>query len=228
MCRTRLSIAALLRCEPNCRLTQYFPALVGRQGRRSVATVLQRFAGPSNRPLPPQWRCKQRLRLRAQNYISAQIDNQQSLICGLVGKVAEQERAVAKHRAVEPAVVSRLQGRFFPPQPKQVLVQAVGSGVPLTIGEIKSTALERCWIRRIGNGRFACRDAGELRQEFPPAGVNLLGQIGVMVGKKLEGRCGGKLLPLKEQRRTRTEQEQSGEGTVAAGTCSLVGPQPVQ
>src|SRR4051812_38602694 len=95
--------------------------------------------------------------------------------------------------------------------------------VSFALGPIELAALERAWVRRIGDMRRALGrgDAWELRHLFHPSLANQLREVGVVIRKKVKRLRRREVLALKEHRRVGKKQKQRRERAISSGTGFL-------
>src|ERR687887_2809450 len=130
------------------------------------------------------------------------------------------ERAVREHGAIDTAGALETEHRIATPEPQQVAVQRDGVRVTLALRMIELAALEDSRVRRIGEARAHLRrgQAGKLCEEFRAAFLYEPRELGRVVGEEHEWARGGKLLPLKQHRRGRRQEQERGDRAPASGT----------
>src|SRR3954463_4104015 len=105
-------------------------------------------------------------------------------------------------------------------------MQIQGLAILMSLGPIQLASDEGPAVRRVIHRRGATRrgDARELRQELAATLSYELRQIRVVISEIEKRARRRELLPLKEHRRLRQQQQQRGERTIAARARLLMKP----
>ncbi len=108
----------------------------------------------------------------------------------------------------------------------QVDARTTELAVRRALGGIELAALEGAGVGGVGErvGNVGERDARKLLEEFGASLPHELGELGLVVGEVQEGRGGRELLPLKEHRGLRPEEQEGGEGAPSPRTRQAVQP----